>query len=96
MTEAAYQSRLIKRLKAMFPGCIVLKNDSQYLQGMLDLTVLYEQKWAMLEVKKDPNAPFQPNQEHYIQQADRMSFATAIHPENEEEVLRALQDAFAS
>lgn len=96
MTESAYQARLIKKLKRIFPGCVILKNDPQYQQGILDLTVLYQCLWAMLEVKASPDSPFQPNQEYFIQQLDDMSFAAAIHPENEEEVLFALQEAFAS
>jgi len=96
VTEAQYQNKLIPRLRIIFPGCMVLKNDSQYIQGILDLTILYENMWAMLEVKLKPDSPFQPNQEHYIEQLDKMSFAAVIHPENEEEVLDALQRAFAS
>lgn len=95
MTEAAYQAKLIKRLKREFPGCMVLKNDPQYTQGILDLTILYENMWAMLEVKIDPNSSFQPNQEYYLEQLGAMSFAAVIHPENEEDVLHALQGAFA-
>lgn len=96
MTESQYQTRLIKKLKRMFPGCMVLKNDAQYLQGILDLTVLYRLHWAMLEVKAGADAPFQPNQEYYLQQIGEMSFAAVIYPENEEDVLDALQEAFAS
>lgn len=96
MTESAYQSKLIKKLKRMFPGCMILRNDPQYIQGILDLTVLYRLHWAMLEVKADPDAPFQPNQEYYLHQIGEMSFAAVIYPENEEEVLLALQEAFSS
>jgi hypothetical protein len=96
VTEAAYQSKLIRKLKRYFPGCLVLKNDPQYQQGILDLTLLVGPMWAMLEVKASGSAPFRPNQEFFIQQLDAMSFAAAIYPENEEEVLGALQQAFAS
>lgn len=94
MRENVYQANLIKRLKTMFPGCMVLKNDSDYLQGILDLTILYEDKWAMLEVKRDLDAPYQPNQEYYLQKLNEMSFAAMICPSNEREVLSALQHAF--
>jgi hypothetical protein len=96
VTESAYQAKLIRKLKDIFPGCVVLKNDPQYQQGILDLTLLWERCWAMLEVKASYKAPSQPNQEYYVEQLGRMSFAAFIYPENEDEVLNALQEAFAS
>ena len=94
MTESQYQARLIRKLKKRFPGCVVVKNDSSYQQGILDLTLLYGQYWASLEVKKDANAPSQPNQEYFVKKLNNMGFAAFIYPENEEEVLIALQQAF--
>jgi hypothetical protein len=94
--EAKYQSGLIKRLKERFPGCQVLKNDPQYMQGILDLTIFWGPCWAMLEVKARANASERPNQAYYVEQMDNMSFAAFIYPENEEEVLTALSEAFAS
>ena len=96
MTESAYQSKLIKKLKQIFPGCVVLKNDSGYQQGILDLTLLWKRYWAMLEVKATADAARQPNQDYFVEQLDNMSFAAFIYPENEQEVLIALQEAFAS
>lgn len=96
MTENAYQAQLIRKLKCMFPGCQVLKNDSQYVQGILDLTLLWGPYWAMLEVKASASATERPNQAYYVEQMNGMSFAAFIYPENETEVLTALQEAFAS
>ena len=94
MLESTFQSKLIKELKSMFPGCIVTKNDPNYIQGFPDLTVLYKNKWATLEVKRSSTANIQPNQRHYVEQMDEMSFARFICPENKEEVLHELQQAF--
>lgn len=96
MLESEYQSELIKTLKQRFPGCVILKNDAAYIQGFLDLTMLYQDTWAALEVKRARGAPLQPNQEFFVEQLDGMSFAAVIYPENEEEVLLALEEAFAS
>lgn len=96
MAENTYQAKLIKKLRRLYPGCVILKNDSAYLQGMLDLTILLPDFWAVLEVKKDKDAPAQPNQEFYQRKLNDMSFSAFIYPENEEEVLAALQKAFAS
>jgi hypothetical protein len=94
MTENQYQTKLIKRLEKLFPGCLILKNDSGYQQGIPDLIILWGENWASLEVKVDERASIRPNQDHYIRRLDEMSFAAYIYPENEEEVLSALQQAF--
>lgn len=91
MTEAEYQAKLIKRIKAIFPGCLVLKNDPNYLQGVPDLSIFYNNKWAVLEVKRSENESHRPNQDYYINKLNDMSFASFIFPENEEEVLHELQ-----
>lgn len=92
--ENKYQQHLIKKLKKLFPGCYVLKNDPNYLQGVPDLIILFEDNWAMLEVKFSASAPERPNQRYYIEQLSDMSFAAFISPETEEEVLSELQHAF--
>lgn len=94
MLESNYQGKLIKRLKVLFPGCVILKNDPGYLQGVPDLIILYQDRWAMLEAKAKENSSSQPNQPYYVEKLNRMSFAAFIHPSNEEEVLRALQQSF--
>jgi hypothetical protein len=96
MRESAYQRRLIRKLKILFPGCIILKNDSSYLQGVPDLIILYGRCWGTLEVKLHVNFRTEPNQEYYVDLLNKMSFAAFIHPDNEEEVLDALQLAFKS
>lgn len=92
--EAKYQIQLIAKLELMFPGCEILKNDSGYRQGIPDLVIFFRNKWAMLEVKAYEGADEQPNQRWYIEKFDRMSFGAFIYPENEEEVLNDLQQAF--
>lgn len=94
MRESQFQRQLIKDLKGMFPGCFILKNDSSYLQGVPDLIVLYNDKWAMLEVKASKDAAQQANQNYYIRKLNAMSFAAFIYPENCEEILDALESAF--
>lgn len=96
MTENAYQAKLIKRIRKLFVGCEIMKNDAAYQQGILDLTILYGNKWACLEVKASADAVLQPNQEFFVRKLDDMSFAAIIYPENEAEVLGALQQAFAA
>ena len=94
MLESKFQADLIKDIKKMFPGCVVMKNDSSYIQGIPDLLVLYDDRWASLECKKSEGARKQPNQEYYVEKLDSMSFSRFIFPENKEEVLRELQSAF--
>lgn len=94
MRENSFQAKLIQDLKLRFPGCIVLKNDANYIQGIPDLLILWGERWAALECKRDADAPVRPNQLYYIQQMNDMSFASVIYPENKEEILNALESAF--
>ena len=96
MLENKFQANLIKEIKDMFPGCIVMKNDASYIQGIPDLLVLHNDKWASLECKKNANAKKQPNQEYYVGRMNKMSFSRFICPENKEEVLHELQSTFQS
>lgn len=94
MLESKFQANLIKKLKAEYPDCMVLKNDSSYMQGIPDLLILNNDHWAVLEVKKSSTARHQPNQDYYVDKMNKMSFARFISPENEEEVLSELRQAF--
>lgn len=91
MRESGFQARLIRTLKERFPGCVVLKNDANYIQGIPDLTIFYNDRWAMLECKRSENENHQPNQDYYVERMDDMSFARFIFPENMEEVLNELE-----
>ena len=94
--ESDFQSKLIKELEKRFEGCIVTKQDANYIQGIPDLLILYKDRWACLECKKSSNAKKQPNQNYYISRMNEMSYANYICPENKEEVLDELQQAFQS
>ena len=90
--ESRFQKNLIAELHEMLPGALIYKNET--VQGIPDLTILYRNKWASLEVKKSARAARRPNQEHYVQKMNDMSFSRFIYPENREEVLSELQQAF--
>lgn len=92
--ESKFQKELIDEIKERYPGCVALKNDSSYIQGFPDWTILYKDKWAVLEVKKERGARKQPNQEYYVEQLDKMSFSRFIFPENKDEVLEDLDSIF--
>src|SRR5690348_10999014 len=93
MKESAYQKKVIDKIKTMFPGCFVLKNDPSQNQGIPDVLILFKKKWAMLEFKKTPKASQQPNQSFFVELFNKMSFAAFINPQNEELVLSDLQSA---
>lgn len=92
--ERTFQTRLRKELERMFPGCIILKNDPNLQQGIPDLVILWRGHWALLEVKKSRTARQRPNQDWFVEKAAGMSFGAFIYPENAEEVLNALEQAF--
>lgn len=93
MAENRFKTNLIKELRTMFPGCIIMHLDPNEIQGIPDLLILYEDKWAVLEGKDYADAPHRPNQDYYVELMNRMSFAAFIYPENKEEVLHELQQA---
>lgn len=91
--ERDFQGNLIKKIKTQFPDCMILKNDPTYIQGIPDLLILHNDKWAALECKKSADSPARPNQPYYIDKMNGMSYAAFIYPENEEEVLNEIQSA---
>jgi len=95
MRESQYQAQLIDELERRFPGCVILKNDPTYLQGIPDLAIFYGNQWAMLEVKAKETSAIQPNQPYWVDRLNSMSFAAFIYPSIEEEVLCGLEQAFS-
>ena len=91
MLENKFQANLIRELKNEFPECIVMKNDSSYIQGIPDLLVLHKYKWASLEVKRSSNASHQPNQDYYVDKMNEMGFSRFVYPENKDNVMTDLR-----
>lgn len=91
--ESGFQDRLISDLKKRFPGALIFKMDQ--IQGIPDLLILYKDRWATLECKRN-KARKQPNQEYYVHLMDEMSFSRFICPENKEDVLNELSRTFES
>lgn len=94
--ERDFQAQIVKQLKSELPGCIVLKNDANYRQGIPDLLILYKSRWAALECKKSQTASKRPNQDYYVAQMNDMSYAAFIYPENKEEVFHELHKALGA
>lgn len=94
--ESKFQKELMDEIRERYPGCVILKNDPGYIQGFPDWTILYKDKWATLETKRDKNAKRQPNQEYYVTKLNGMSFSRFVYPENKEDVLNELQQTFGS
>lgn len=95
MLENNFQAKLIKDLKKIYPDAIIKKIDPPP-DGFPDVLILKDNKWALLECKKEANAHHQQNQDYYVDKANKMSFARFIYPENKQEVLDELQQAFKS
>lgn len=96
MLERDFQKDLIKEIERRFPGSIVTKVQP-YIQGIPDLLILYNDRWAMLEVKKseeDAIKHYRPNQPYYVNRLNEMSFSSFIYPENKEQVLNDLEQSF--
>lgn len=96
MLENKFKTKLVNEIEDMFPGCMVLHMDPTEIQGIPDLLILHKDRWAALEGKKSAGAAHRPNQGYYVDKMDEMSFARFIYPENKEEVLDELREAFRS
>ena len=99
LTEAQYQSKLKEKLQERMPDAYIMKMDptANGIQGFADLLILRKNKWAVLEVKKDENAPHRPNQDYYVEQVKKMgNFSAFIFPQNEKEIMDELERALNS
>jgi hypothetical protein len=94
--ESSFQNSLIHEIKERFVDCIVTKLDSSHVQGLPDLLILYRDKWATLECKRGEKASHRPNQDYYVNKMNEMSFSRFINPENKEEILNEMEQAFRS
>ena len=94
--ESDFQKNVIHELKLLFPDCIILKNDSSYMQGIPDLLILNNGQWAALEVKRCAKATHRPNQDYYVDKMQGMSYAAFIFPENEGEIYNELTNHFGT
>lgn len=100
--ESRYQRKLIKRLKSEFPDCVILKNDAGYIDCIPDLTVFWGKHYALLEVKRSRKAfedsrkeDKRRNQEWYVNKFNNWSYASFVYPENEDQVISEMKEAFS-
>ena len=98
--EAEYQQYLVREIYKLLPGrmfidTLVIITDPNYIQGIPDLWIAHHSKYAMLEVKLSEKSKERPNQRWYVEHWGQYVFTAFIYPENEREVLSALQSALA-
>ena len=94
MLESKFKTNLVKQIKKEFPGSIVVHLDPTETQGLPDLLILHNNKWAALEGKRSSTASKRPNQEYYVDKMNKMSYAAFIYPENKEVILDEISQAF--
>ncbi len=96
MLENKFKSKLAKEIETRFPGSMVLHLSPNEFQGIPDLMVIYKDKWAALEGKRESSASKRKNQDYYVNKLNAMSYAAFIFPENKEEILNELTKLFES
>lgn len=99
--EADYKPGLMKRIKARFSqyGEVRFQHNDPNApesQGIPDLTVFIGPTWSLLEVKRSEKSRKRPNQDYWVDYYALITFSMFICPENEEEVLDALERSLAS
>lgn len=96
MLENKFKTELIKDIKETIPGSMIFHLDPTECQGIPDLLVLHNDKWAALEGKKNKDASHRPNQDYYVDKMNEMSYAAFVYPENKEVILNELQQALGT
>ena len=96
MLENKFKTELIKDIKETIPGSMIFHLDPTECQGIPDLLVLHNDKWAALEGKKNKDASHRPNQDYYVDKMNEMSYAAFVYPENKEVILNELQHALGT
>lgn len=94
MKESEFQKKLKDEIQKRFPGCVILKNDPNSIQGFPDLTILFGKLWAVLEVKVSKDASHRPNQNYWVAKMREDGFCRFIYPENKDEVLYEMERYF--
>jgi hypothetical protein len=89
--ESDFKKKLINQIMQEYPGAIVLKNDASFINGIPDHLVLFRNRWAAFEAKRDIDSPHRPNQPYWVKKMDEMSLAAFVYPQNKEWFLNELQ-----
>jgi len=99
--EADYKPQLMQRIKRRFSkyGEVRFQHNNPNdpsSQGIPDLTVFIGATWSLLEVKRSAKSKKRPNQDYWVEHYAQITFSAFICPENEEEVLDALERSLAA
>lgn len=94
--ENAYKPELMSRIATRFRkyGPVRFQHNdpnAPQSQGIPDLTVFIRDRWFLLEVKRSEKSKKRPNQDWWIEEYSQYTFCAVIYPENEKEVLDALE-----
>ena len=63
-------------------------------KGIPDRLILFNDRYAMLEFKRDANAKVQPGQPGWVRHLDNIAFARFVYPDNGEQVYKELMEYF--
>lgn len=99
--ENAYKPQLMARIATRFAqyGPVRFQHNDPNApesQGIPDLTVFIGPTWSLLEVKRSEKSKKRPNQDYWVEYYSHITFSRFICPENEEEVLDALERSLAA
>lgn len=80
--ESNLQSNIRQYLRGKGCYVIVLRGGPGVPDGCSDIIFLLEGFWGAIEVKKDPQAKYQPLQEETLEKFDDWSWARRVDPTN--------------
>lgn len=94
--ESKFQKEFTDALEEKFPGCLIIKGNSSYRQGLPDWLMLHQDNWAAFEIKRNKNAKRSDSQSYYVNKMNDMSYASFVDPENYREVISEVQQTLGA
>lgn len=98
MLESKFKKKFKEKLLEIRPNVEIFEPDPSRRRSAPDMMIFdgvngdkEDQVWAALEFKRAKDADCRPNQPHNVERLNRKGYATFVYPENEQEVLYALE-----
>ena len=97
MLEASFKKQFLKKIEERLPYLdLDFIEPSTRKRSLPDIFVIGPICWAALEFKRSQDSNHQPNQDYHVERFNEKGYATFVYPENEGEVLDALERLFTS
>ncbi len=97
MLESGFKKKFLAKIekRLSYLDLDFIQTDTRK-RSLPDIFVIGPIYWAALEFKRNEDSSHQPNQDWHIDRFNEKGYATFVSPENEGEVLDALERLFTT